>query len=184
MAPTDAVEGDDHGNVLDDSATTAYNTAFEVLSDGRKCKASEKIRNELKVHVELIYLEYLKVINENKRLKDLVETVAQPFAGPSQAQSPESKLSYSVVAAKGTITKPAFDIACTLRVYPKESPGAPSRVASSEATKELLKGLKLTDLKVGVKAIKSIGSKGVSVLCRDQGEVAILKDAIDKHNDL
>src|SRR5699024_2117103 len=82
----------------------------------------------------------------------------------------------ALVASKSP--KPKVDLSCTLRVFPKTSDTENAKLKSSNATKELLMGLKLTGVNIGVKAIKTIGNNGVSVLCRDQSEVNKLKDAI------
>lgn len=164
---TEAVDTGDGG------VSAAFTSINKILSESIKNFSNAK-RNTLSEHFQLIQNEYLKL---STRVKELETTLEASTMNPRILPPSPSGRSYSAVAGAAVANR--FDPLCTLHVFPKATDTGESGLASSKATKELLHQLNLTNVKVGIKGMKQIRNKGVSILCRSRDEAQVLQTAIE-----
>src|SRR5699024_9387625 len=99
--------------------------------------------------------------------KDTPMQHRQPGATPTNNRK-------SYAAAATTPTKPQIDPKCILQVLPKK----PEEMLSSEAAKQLITLLDIKGKNLGIKHMKSIKGWVHYSLCREPGEVQLLRNVI------
>ena len=184
MTSPESSGGGDHADVSHDSVREAFDGIWAILNMPDKRKLKVEHTNIIKTHFMKVHCEYLNLVEKVKQLELTASVHASCRELSQQPSSPglsnqNNNRSYAA-AVGGVVNKPSFDPLCVLQVFPKQPPDSPDcQLKSAQATKQLLECLDLKGKKVGIKHIKTVGGNGVSVLCRDRGDVDVLTKVID-----
>ena len=148
------------------SVAGVVKTILDYLKDGRRFST---IKEDLTKQVRLLESICLK---QQQRISEL-EVIAAA-ANKTNAVVKESPTAPSYASVAGRASDQLIKTKWVVRVYPSE----PGTIASSEATKEVLKQVDIKDLNIGIKSMKSISKEGVVIECRNRLEACELRDAI------
>lgn len=170
MASSGSPDDPEHDDVPHDDILRAVDAISTITNkDGRKLTSADA--TNIKPHLTTIKNSYLALLEKVKELESIKEAYIKrpPSQNTAEQTIPKQQMSYSS-AVSGSITKPRFDPLTTIQVYPKPRAGTEETLMDANATKEYLKRVNLTGKGIRVKNIKTIGRKGVSVICAERGD--------------